>query len=146
MYCSSCGIQMGEAKLRCQECRHFTPSFWLNSFSLLLLLTLVATDVMYLWKMVPIVAVFSAGMGFDFPLVLKLFIKLSDLTVTAALALLVLAFPAYLLLRGRKIRISSFVTSGKLLALVAWVTLVISLVGIIAGFTDVLVAMPRLVW
>jgi hypothetical protein len=136
---------MGEGKLRCPECFHFTPAFWLNLFSLLLLVTLVVTNFLYLWKMVPIVATFAAGMGFDLPLPMRLYIRVSNLSATIAFLALAVAIPVILLLKGRKVRVPSFVTSGKLLAVVTWVALLFSLVGIITGYVDVLRKMPRLI-
>ena len=145
MYCSSCGMKWSEMKMRCPECLRFTPAFWLNLFSLLLLVTLVLTNFMYLWKMVPIVGSLSAGLGFDLPLPMRVYIGLSQTSATLLFWVLILAIPVLLLLKGRKIRVPSFIMSGKLLAVLTWVALLFSLVGIITGYVDVLRKMPRLI-
>ncbi len=145
MYCSACGTRWSEIKMRCPECQRFTPALWLNLYSLSLLITLALTDFWYLWKIVPILAPVATGWGLNLPLATRFYIGLADLSATFAVWVLVLAIPVIFLLKGRKVRVPSFVTSGKLLAVVTWVGLVISLVGIITSHADLLKEMPRFI-
>lgn len=145
MHCSACGTQMADGKLRCPECHRFTPGLWLNLYCLSLLIALSLANFIHLWKMVPIMANMAAGLGFTLPLAMRLYIRLSNMSATLLLWVLILAIPVLFVLKGKKVRVPNFVMSGKLLAVVTWVALVFSLVGIFVGYIEVLTKMPRLI-
>ncbi len=145
MYCSSCGTRIEEEKLRCPECQRFTPALWLNLYSLSILAVLSLTNIMHVWKMVPIVANMATGMGYVLPLPMRMYIHWVIVSEIGTLSLLALVFPALYVLKVRKVRVPSFVTSGKALAVITWGALVFSLVGIFVGYIEVLRDMPRFI-
>jgi len=100
---------------------------------------------MYVWKMVPIVANMASGMGYALPLAMRIYIHWVIVSEIGMLSVLVVAFPVLYVLKGRQVRIPSFVVSGKALAVITWGALVFSLVGIFVGYIEVLRDMPRFI-
>ncbi len=145
MYCSSCGTRIEEGKLRCPECQRSTPALWLNLYSLSLLVVLSMTNIMHAWKMLPIVANMAQGLGFALPLPTRIYIHWVNGSGIGMLLVLVLAFPVLYVLKVRKVRVPSLVTSGKALAVATWAALVFSLGGIFASYIEVLREMPRFI-
>jgi len=138
MYCSSCGTQLGDGRLRCPQCLRFEPDFCLNLFTFLLLITLVVTNAYYFRGIVPNRCTFAAQMKLDLPLVMRLHLGVYNSFVLLGPPLIVLAVAVVLLLRRMKIRALRFLVSGKVLALATWVALAVSLVGIMAGYKSLL--------
>ena len=135
---------MVDETLRCPKCRRITPGLWLNFYSLSLLVLLVLTNWGHLRYLLPIVANMSASLGVELPRPVQFYISLSHVTVTWGWVLIP-AILLYFLLSGRKVQVPNVLMSGKLLAGVAWVGLLFTLVGSFGGYIKVLVEMPRLI-
>ena len=146
MYCSSCGKHMGSVRMRCPVCGHFTSAFSLNLFSVMLWLVILEVDSFFLWKMIPIVAHMSSGLGVELPPLARLYIWLATVFPPWGLALLVVVVVVLLfILRWRKTPLPDFVKSGEVLAVVTWLALAVSLAGIFASFIHVLIYFPAII-
>ena len=144
MYCSTCGTQIVDDTLRCPKCRRITPGLWLNLYSLSLLVLLALTNWAHLRYLMPIVANMVAGFGLALPPPVQFYIGLSNITHTWGWVVIP-AILLYFLLSGRKVRVPNVLLSGKLLAGVAWVGLLFTLVGVFGAYIKVLLEMPSLI-
>jgi hypothetical protein len=145
MHCSKCGAKSSGAAIRCPVCTGFTPAFWMNLYSLSLLAFLSVTNLIYVWKMVPIVATMARLLGFELPLAMRIYLHWINISAYFGLPAVALTVGALFALRRRKIPIPRFITSGALLAAAAFMALVFSVGGIMIGYVEVLVLFPRFI-
>jgi hypothetical protein len=124
MYCSSCGKQMDHIRMRCPACHHMTAAYWLNAYSLGLLLLIVAANYFYLVYLLPYWQNFMAALEVDLPLPMRLHAALArwvtDFGWLVALLLILLLG----ILRWQRKTLPGFLKSGKLLASLTWLVMV----------------------
>lgn len=145
MYCSSCGTSMGGVRMRCPHCHSFTPAFWLNLYSLAILLIILESEGFYLWKMIPVMAHLGHGLGTALPPVLRLNIRLATLVGSWwGLGVLLVVVGALLVLRWRRVALPDWLASGGTLAVVTWLALATTQAGLFAGFIWLLTWIPPL--
>lgn len=145
MHCPSCGKQMGGIRIRCPECRAFTPAFWLNIFSLLLLVVIVAMNYVYLATLLPVwqKVLRDFGMILSGPAAWPRMLVRD--VVRGWLPVLVLPFVVLLALRWKKVAVLTVLKSGKLLAAVTLLALVGSAVVQLGAFAHAMRWMPEIV-
>lgn len=137
MYCASCGKPMAGIRMSCSDCGRLTPAFWLNAYSLAIWFVVVVINVMYLWKVVPVMAHLEIKLGLVLPLPMRLHIWLISAARSLWLLLLLLAVGVWLALRWRKIPLPDFLKSGKVLAVVTWLAMWGTMLGLLSAFIEV---------
>ncbi len=129
MHCPACAHELPGIRFRCPHCRRLQPAFWLNFYSL------------GLWVVILLMNVIHLRFGpqnllriQDPPPPLRLYLQLVHLGSW----ILVLAIVVLLVLGLRKSPLPTFIMSGKALAVVTYVMLVLSLLGVASGYAIVL--------
>jgi ethanolamine transporter EutH len=146
MHCSACGTLLADGKMRCAQCHHFTPGLWVNIYCITILIALSMANIFHIKYLVPVVQYLTVGLGIvSMPPVFLFYLQIAELTMRLLIPIVILAAIVLFVLRWKKVRISNAFRSGKLLAIVTWVALAYTLVGILSGYTEVLIIMPKLV-
>jgi hypothetical protein len=143
MYCATCGTHLAEGALRCPKCRCLAAGQWLNLYSLLLLVFLGLINFSYFRFMFPIVVNMATGLGLELPLLLRLYAGTSHYAQLWGWLLIPMAL-IFFLLKKTPVRVPAALHSGKVLAVTAAAGLLISIVGIMVGYIQVLIEMPQL--
>ena len=136
MFCSFCGKPMDAAGVRCHSCRHFTPAFWFNLFSLLTLALALALTYFCREYLLPVLLNILNAMGDEAWLPTRIYIALADTLATWAPWFLAFVVVLLLVLRWRKVALPIWIKSGRLLALITWLFLLVTLAGIAAAYTE----------
>jgi hypothetical protein len=144
MFCSSCGKPMGGAHLRCPACHRCTPAFWLNLFSVLTLLALAAAGYVYMQYPLPVLGNICAGLGIEMVYPARLLALTLDWLRRFGIWALLLFMVALVILRWRKVRLPGLAHSGKVLAALTWLALVITLGGTVFAFAQTTWLFPNL--
>ncbi len=138
-YCSSCGKEMMGVELRCPACATPTQAFWLNIISIALLVILVAINYVYVAKLIPIwqeTLTLCEGSTLEFmagtPYIL------ARLLSYLGPPLLLLAFILLFVRRWKKKAAPDYLKSGKLLAALTLLALVVTATSGLAAFAHTL--------
>lgn len=142
MYCSSCGKQMDQIRMRCPECHHMTSAYWLNAYSLALWLLIVAANYFFLQYLLPVWANTMAGLGKMMPFPVRVYAGLAQLVTGYGPLVIVLAILSLGILHWKKMLPDSL-KSGRLLASVTWVVMVLTLGGVLATFANAMGETPQ---
>lgn len=140
IHCSSCGKEMMGVEMRCPACRTFTPAFWLNTVSAALLAIVVAVNYVYIARLIPIweqsLTLCEWGMTLE---ALAYAPKvLARMLLYLGPALLLLAFAPLWVLRWEKKVAPYSLKSGKLLAGLTLLALVVTATSELAAFAHTL--------
>jgi len=128
--------------MRCPRCRVLTPAFWLNGYSVALWVVLVAANYYYVRNLAPIVIETGLRVNVSPDPIMLLHITLARLVGAWGVWALALAVAALVVLRVRRIALPNFLKSGKALAVVTWLGLVISLGGIVGALVQHILQVP----
>ncbi|HTO95556.1 MAG TPA: hypothetical protein VMK66_00825 [Myxococcales bacterium] len=127
---------MDPAGVRCHECRHFTPAFWFNLFSLLTLAVLLAATYICREYLLPVLMNILAMLGDEAWLPTRIYAALADTLATWAPWFLAAVVVLLVVLHWRKVALPKWIKSGRLLALLTWLFLLVSLAGMGAAYTE----------
>lgn len=121
MNCQRCGSSIPTGAEKCASCVTARSGLWWNAYAALLLITVVAVDIVFMWKKVPLLATAFAEKGYKLPLSLRLLIGVTHFG-GKLLPFLLLALILWVVVwRAKKFAIPSFARSGALLAVIAWI-------------------------
>jgi hypothetical protein len=123
MYCSSCGKQMDQIRMRCPACHHMTAAYWLNAYSVALWLLIVAANYLYLVYLLPIWANLFNGLAVDLPLPMRVHAAVAGWVTSYGWLVLLLAILILGLLHWAKKTLPGFLKSGRLLASFTWLVM-----------------------
>lgn len=145
MYCSSCGKQMDHIRLRCPACHHMTSAYWLNAFSLVMWLLIVAANYVYLQKLLPVLTYLSAFQGEHLLLPVRIHAALARWVTMYWWVVLLLVVLGFGLFRWKKMMLPGFLKSGRLLASLTSLVMAGTLAGLLTGMTLASIYAPALV-
>jgi hypothetical protein len=100
---------------------------------LALWVVIVGANYLLLWVWLPPVARTFAELEVDLPLPLRVYAAFARLAAIAGVGLLLLAAVVGAVLRWRKVRVTNFLKSGKLLAVVTYAAVAITMLGLLSG-------------
>lgn len=129
MYCPNCGKPLNGSGARCRDCRSLTPGFWLNAYSLAIWALIVFANYHALLWPGSLVRSACAKLELPMPLPTRMVVSVQNAVAQPLVDIGVFALAAVivflLVVPGRRMPV---VKSGKALAVITWLAVLVTLI------------------
>ena len=140
-WCAACGKSMPRGVVQCPACGLLAPSAMLNRYSLALWILILASNALYGFFVLPPLSQLQQSAGAKASAWTHFYLVFNP-WVLGPLALLMLVMTG---LKGRARNLPKFLTSSRLVAVGTLLALIMTLVGMFAGYIETLQYLPRLI-